>query len=169
MLSAPTVTEREAQPYVAIRKKVSMQEISTLLPPLIPELIGWLGAHQVVPWGAPFFRYLRMEPNDMLDVEVGIPVSAPVLGDERVHPGAIPKGRYLTVTYTGSYAGLRSAHMALEAEAARRGAQWTESTDESGPGIGFRAEIYITDPTREPNPEKWQTEIISLLAEDAKE
>jgi effector-binding domain-containing protein len=154
MISTPVIIDREAQHYAAIRTKVAMNKIPDMLPPLIPEVADWLSKNKITPAGPPFFRYLTMN-NDM-EVEVGIPVPEKIMGDVRVTPGYFPAGRYGKITYMGHYSHIRDAHMALES--------WSKEKHlKACPGT--ITEVYITDPQKEPSPEKWQTDIIYQLAE----
>jgi hypothetical protein len=68
-----------------------MNEIPTVLPPLIPEVKAWLKKNNITPDSPPFFQYLRMDNNNQLLTEVGFPVKAPVKGDDRVGPGSFPR------------------------------------------------------------------------------
>jgi effector-binding domain-containing protein len=125
-----------------------------VLPPLIPELFDWLDLKKMKPAGAPFFRYLNMEGVTM-HVEVGIPVPSHITGDNRVRPGSFPEGEYVKVIYTGPYSNLPQVHSELE--------KWKDKNNIRVKGGG--AEFYPTDPASEPNPEKWQTIIISQIDE----
>lgn len=125
-------------------------EIPEKLPPLIPELFNWLNLKKIKSAGAPFFRYLNM------DVEVDIPVHLHISGDNRIQPGSFPEGRYVEVTYTGPYGNLPQVHSELE--------KWKEKNNVRVKGGG--TEFYPTDPAVEPDPEKWQTIIISRIDDD---
>jgi effector-binding domain-containing protein len=50
---------------------------------------------------------------------------------------------------------MKEAHMALNDWSKQKGYKAT---------AGTVAEVYITDPKKEPSPDKWQTEIIYKLA-----
>jgi len=50
----PKLVRRRERHYVAIRRTLSMQEISKVLPPLIGAVFAWLGKKGVKPAGAPF-------------------------------------------------------------------------------------------------------------------
>jgi hypothetical protein len=57
MLTEPEVVERAAQPYVAIRARVTMQTIGTVLPEVHPLVFAWLAERDVTPAGHPFWKY----------------------------------------------------------------------------------------------------------------
>src|SRR5258708_38768118 len=104
MISEPSLVDRPAQPYVAIRHQVTMQDFGSVIDQPFPQLFAWLGAAGVPPAGAPFIRYLVINMADKLDVELGVPVaSEPSAVDGPVAVGVLPPGRYAALVYTGSY------------------------------------------------------------------
>jgi hypothetical protein len=56
MLTEPNLQHRAEQPYVGIRSRVTMPEMSTTLPPLFREVYAWLSERRGNPVGPPFFR-----------------------------------------------------------------------------------------------------------------
>jgi hypothetical protein len=56
MMIEPKLEYRDEQPYVAIRKQVTVQELGTVLPLLIDQVSAWLAGKDVTPASAPFFR-----------------------------------------------------------------------------------------------------------------
>jgi effector-binding domain-containing protein len=162
MVTDPKLQSRELQPYVGIRSEVSAQEVSSTLPPLIGELFAWLGARGVPPTGPPFFRYRVIDMANLLAVDVGIPVAIALTGDQRVVTDNLPAGLYATVIHTGEYKNLMQANQALQDWASENGVKWQQSNVENGMAWASRLEFYLTDPTTEPDPRKWQTEIAYL-------
>ena len=57
MSEEPSIVERSAVPYAAIRVRVTMDELGTVVPPLNGEVFQWLAARGVAPAGAPFWKY----------------------------------------------------------------------------------------------------------------
>jgi len=162
MNKEPKIEHRSSQPYVAIVKKVSMQDIPKVLPPLIPEVFSWLKQNNVEQDGPPFFHYRKMENDSTLEAEVGVPVKKPVKGDEKVKAGTFSEADYATVTYFGPYSNLRSVHGNLEEWLKTNGYNHKIETDKSGTQCGSRIEFYPTPPG-ETNPEKLQTDIAVLV------
>ena len=163
MLSAPKMEQRAAQPYVALRRTVSLQELGPVLPPLHDELLAWLNGQGVTPAGAPFFRYLVMDMDaDSFTVDVGWPVAASVAVAEPIVADELPAGRYGVILNTGPFNDLVGAHYALLTWGDQQGIAW--QTDDDGKAWGARIEFYITDPAEEPDPQKWETEVAFLAA-----
>lgn len=165
MQTEPRIVERAEQPYAAIRSRVTMQELGTKLPPLLGELFGWLGAHGAQPAGAPFWKYNVVDMERTLEVEVGLPVAAPVEGDERVLAGVLPAGRYALSTYTGHPAELGDATAVLLDWAAKHGYAWDVIDTPEGQRWAARLEFYNTDPQDEPDMNKWETDLVFRLAD----
>jgi len=163
MLSTPKTEQRSERHYVAIRSTVHMNDIPTVLPPLIPEVHAWLKKNNITPDGPPFFQYLKMDSNNRLLTEVGFPVKGPATGDDRVIAGSFPAGLYATLTYTGHYMGLREANMTLDKWVKDSGLKERHRVSPDGSETGTRTESYMTDPDREPNPDKWRTDVSVLL------
>jgi effector-binding domain-containing protein len=128
------------------------------------EVFGWLGARGLAPAGAPFFKYNVIDMTRELEVEAGVPVAAPVDGDGTVLFGVLPAGRYATLTHVGHPSELVDATKALLDWAAGQGLSWDVSPGDRGERWGSRLEIYLTDPSVEPDMSKWETELAFRLA-----
>ncbi|MGH3243373.1 MAG: GyrI-like domain-containing protein [Spirillospora sp.] len=159
MTTKPNIEERAAQPYMAVRRRVTMQTIGEVAD-RIPELFAWLGARGIVPAGAPFLKYNVIDMDGGLEIEAGIPVPAPVEGDGEVLAGTLPAGQFATLTHTGHPDGLRNLTGELLDWAKARQLTWDVTNDR----WACRLEVYETDPTEEPDPAKWETELVFKLA-----
>src|ERR1700688_4604997 len=118
MSTAPEITERAGQPYVAVKAQVTMQAISAIAD-RIPEVFGWLAVHGIAPAGAPFLKYNVIDMARQREIEAGGPVAAAVDGDGSVLAGVLPAGRYATMIYLGHPAKLVDATAELLAWASR--------------------------------------------------
>jgi len=163
MLTEPTIEYRSEQPYASIRKRVAMQDIPKELPALIPEILQWVEKKHLKQEGPVFFRYLSMEKGNMMETEVGVPLSEFPQGDERVKAGSFPSGKYLTARHTGPYHELPKSHMAMDSYAKQHDLKEGRVTGEKGQVWGTRAELYITDPDEVKDSSKWETELLLLL------
>jgi hypothetical protein len=93
MPAEPQIVTRAQQPYVAIRERVTMLELAGL-GARFGELFAWLGSRSLTPAGPPFFRYIVIDMDRVLEVDVGVPVAAVVDGDGCLMPGVLPAGRW---------------------------------------------------------------------------
>jgi effector-binding domain-containing protein len=123
MPTAPRIVERSEQPYLAIRDLVTMHTVGAIADRL-PEIFVWLGARDLEPAGAPFFKYNLIDMDRRLEVEVGVPVAAPAQGDGDVLAGILPAGRYATLTHVGHPDELIDVTVTLLDWAADQGLQW---------------------------------------------
>jgi effector-binding domain-containing protein len=180
MLTEPKVVEFAAQPYVAIRALTTMQTMDTVLVPLHPQVFAWLAERDIRPgWlaqgdadpvGLPFWKYNVIDMARELEVEVGVPVPAGAVGDDRVLAGVLPAGRYATLRYTGHPDGLISATAFLLDWAQRQNLAF-DAAPAAGDHWGSRLEVYEwasrlevyeTDP--DPDMNKWTTQLLFRLA-----
>jgi effector-binding domain-containing protein len=103
-----------------------------------------------------------MDAGGKLDVAVGVPVASQLQGDGRVNAGSIPAGRYAVLKHIGPYTGLHAATRGLVDWGVENGVVWKTADDGTW---GAHIESYLTDPKKEPNSEKWQTEIAFQVAD----
>jgi effector-binding domain-containing protein len=164
MLGEPAVVERPAQPYVAIKAFVTMQNLGAVLPKLHPEVRKWLRERGTGPQGAPFFKFNVIDMQRQLEVEVGWPVTTEMVGAGEVIGGVLPGGRYAIVLYTGHPDGLMDATRALLEWAAGQGLDWDVTPTADGDRWSSRLEIYKSDDDVDMN--KWETELAFKLAGD---
>jgi len=164
MLVAPEIETRTEQPYAAIRARVSMDGIAAFAV-RTGEVFGWLGARGLTPAGPPFLKFNVIDMARELEMENGVPVAAPVNGDDLVVAGVLPAGRYATVTHTGHPSELVEVTGALLDWGAEQGLTWDMSPSEDGDRWGARLEFYLTDPAEEPDMSKWQTQLAFRLAD----
>jgi effector-binding domain-containing protein len=121
-IPAPQLEQRGEQPYAALRLPVTADRFEAAVDAGWLELFARLSDAGVDPAGDPFIRYLAIDPGGRsLEIELGVPVSAPVEGDELIRPGLLPAGRYLTLRHTGPR--VREAHAALVEWAAANGVE----------------------------------------------
>jgi effector-binding domain-containing protein len=160
----PKLEQRDAQPTVGITVLVSMAEVGSVLPPLIGEITGWLKKMGVTACGAPFFRYLVIDMEKNLEIEVGFPVDGTLPGEGRIQPSALPAGCYATVLHTGPYKNLRPATARLLEWAEKNGITWQTSARGEDLVWDARLEFYLSDPG-ETDEQKLLTELAFLTTE----
>ena len=160
MTNLPHLEYREKQHYVAIRSNVSMENLAKMADKF-GEVFSWLNGKGLKPAGAPFYRYAAFEEGEMIDLEVGVPVMGLVEGGKQILAGFFPAGQYAVLIHTGSYDGLQHATATLLKWAEENGI--TFQTSGNGKVWRARTENYLIDPTMEPNPKKWQTELAILI------
>jgi effector-binding domain-containing protein len=165
MSATPEIVTRAEQPYAAIRARVTMSELGAFAA-RTGEVFAWLSARGVAPAGPPFFKYNVIDMMRELEVEVGVPVAAAVAGDGDVLSGVLAAGRYATVLHVGHPDELMEATRALLDWAAGQGLKWDMSPGDNGEDRWVsRLEFYLTDPSQEPDMNKWETQLAFRLAD----
>jgi effector-binding domain-containing protein len=161
MTDQPGITARAAQPYVAVTEEVAADQLGPAIDRGFAEVFGWLGQHDgVAAAGPPFIRYVEVDMDVRLLVDLAVPVEGTPPPDQRVRAGVLPAGDYVTLLYRGHYDGLVAANGAVQEWAERRGVRWAMD----GPGTWrARIEQYVTDPRKEPDPDRWETEVAYLI------
>jgi len=141
--------ERAAQPTAVIPIETTPDGIGPALGQAFAEVQAALGRAGVAPVGPPFARYFEHSPARMT-LEAGFPVGMPVGGDGRVKPGELPAGRIVQTWHAGGYDTVAETYGRLEA--------WIRENGHTPAGPPW--EVYLTDPTSQPDPSRWMTEIL---------
>ena len=165
MLSLPKIVERQAQPYVALRRTVKIP-FGDAVDATMPKLWKWIGDHHVEPVGPPFFKYNIIDMANGLEIEFGAPTAKLLSADDEIVSGTLPAGRYATLTYHGHYDGLMEATGVLIDWAGEHGRKFDMQPTPKGDKFACRLEIYPNDPREVPEPENWETILAFKLAED---
>lgn len=159
----------DAQPIVGIRMTTTTDKLAEIMGPLFGEVYGYIQHNGQQPAGMPLSIYHRMEGGPQLDpecapedadsahpeggheleLECAMPVPAPMDGAGRVQPSELPACKAATVTHLGPYDDLPKTWNAL--------AQWMGSQGLQPASAPW--EVYVTDPTMEPDQSKWRTDI----------
>jgi effector-binding domain-containing protein len=145
------VTEemRDELPTGTVRVKTTLNTISDDIGRIYHQVFSYLDDAGAQPAGGPFAWYHDMS-GDEIDMEAGVPVGAPMAGNEQVKPSTLPGGPVAVVWYTGPYGDqMVPAYEAIE--------QWMNNNGFETAGGPW--EFYWTDPA-ETAPEDYRTEIV---------
>ncbi|GIF73168.1 GyrI-like domain-containing protein [Asanoa siamensis] len=161
MSSEPSVTDRPAQDYVAIKRTVTMSSIADIAD-RIPDVLAFLRQRGIAPAGAPFLKYNTIDMEGDLEIEAGVPVNMPVGGSGDIFGEVLPAGRYATVTHVGHPDELLQVTGDLLGWAHERDLEFDHHDSPAGDVWRCRLEIYHTHPAETPI-DKWETELAFLL------
>src|SRR6266540_1746697 len=165
MKHQPRIQERADQPYLAIPLTVTMEGgFGEEVEGGFSELFGWLEEHGVAPVGAPFIRFLVIDMEGELEIELAVPVAEGVSGEGRFRADVLPGGRYVTLLHVGPYDDLVASNAALQEWAEEQGIVWDSWDTDLGSAWRGRVEHYLSDPSTEPDPSKWEVEVAYLTA-----
>jgi hypothetical protein len=157
VLTLPKIVDRAETHYAAIAQELRIP-FGEAVGPLLDEAAGYLSGAGGGSFGPAVFRY---DVIDMprLEMQLGFVTPKAVAGNDRVKPGILPAGKYVTVTYTGPYDDLESVTAVVIGWARQKAIEWDSTPGPNGEHFASRFEIYLNGPVDEPDPQKWQTEI----------
>jgi effector-binding domain-containing protein len=124
-----------------------------------PEVFGWLARHGNTPTGPPFIRYFVIDMERELEIELAVPVGEEVGSDGRVRSGVLPAGRYVTLRHVGPFDALTASNATLQQWAQEQGIALDSWDTDRGSAWRGRVEHFLTDPSTEPDPAKWEVEV----------
>ena len=168
MILEPTIVDRAAQPYLGIKRSVTMTTIAEIAD-RIGDLLAHLGRRGIAAAGPPFLRYDVIDMERELIVEAGVPIAADAVahatgpGDEP-YTASLPDGRYVTARHRGHYDELVAATSSLLQWATDRSLAWDSWPTPAGDAWGCRLEEFLTNPLQEPDPNQFVTQLAFRLA-----
>jgi effector-binding domain-containing protein len=145
--------ELPPQTTAVIRARLPMAELPGLFERAFREVWALLAAQHVEATGPPFGFYPSM-PGELVEVEAGFPVGRRIEPAGDVVPGELPGGRVVKALHVGPYETLPATYGALQRWMAEQGLE-----PAAGPW-----EHYLSDPSREPDPATWRTQIFWPVA-----
>ncbi|HEU4421497.1 MAG TPA: GyrI-like domain-containing protein [Pilimelia sp.] len=135
--------------YTAVvRGEMPVAELPAWMMGAFGAVHDYLRRSGVAPTGAPFARIAMLDGT--VAAEAGFPVGREIAGDDLVEPSMLPEGHAVTLTHMGPYEEVERAY-----EAAHR---WLDSHGYEPAGPHW--EVYYTDPTAEPDPTRWRTDVV---------
>ena len=136
----------------SVRKVVARDNVPHAIGRMFQAVNRALADQDIESDGAPFARY--HSTGDKIDLEAGAMVATPIVPDDEVKPGELPGGPAAIAVHAGPYETLGSTYAAMD--------RWLEASP-SHQANGGPWELYITDPSAEPDSRKWLTEVIYPL------
>ena len=163
MLTLPHIITRTAQRYIAVRLTVSIP-FGDDIDPAFDELFSAFSSAGVEPNGMEFIKFNLID-MPRLEIEVGMTTDAVIPVTGRLIEGELPAGRYVSLTYTGSYADLMEVTAMLVGWAKEKGLKWDSHQTPDGEKFACRLEVHDNNPSIEPDPAKLQTTLLFKLAD----
>lgn len=149
-----TRVQRQAQPILLIRKRVSRDELQDMLAAHFGKVFAYCHEAGLPVAGFPLARYLSTGP-DPWTVEAAIPLATPAPGKGEIESGLLPAGPAALGIHAGPYEDLPATNAAI--------ARWIEDNGFTATGAPW--EWYVTDPGEHPNPADWRTHVFWPLAD----
>ncbi len=149
--SEVSIKEMEKQHILYIRDSSKCSEVGTAMGKAFGEVMQYIGMNNIECTAPPFARYLLWdEKSDKNIMECGIFVKGPVQEKNRIKYAELPAQKYASAIHYGSYETIPNTHAAIDKYV----------KDHKLVVIGPPMEIYKTDPQKEPDMTKWETEIL---------
>lgn len=150
------VEQRKPQPTMSIKFEAAPDKLGETYGEVFGELFTYVMSNGGQMAGRPFGRYHEMT-EEKFDVEAGVPMAKVLPAKGRIKPSQLPGGAVATTIHVGAYEELGAAHDALQTWAGEHGKE----------AAGGPWEEYLTDPSSEPDPTKYKTQVF-LPIKDAK-
>lgn len=163
MLTLPENVTRAAQPYAYVTFTVRMDEMQKPALEGFPVVYDLLAKQDIEPAGAPVYNYRRIDMEDTLDVEAGVPVARMGQESGSVRFGTLPAGRFVTLHWHGHPDKLEPVTGMLIGWLRQSGQPLDMDVKPDGEHFACRLEIYQTDPAREQDMDKWVTQLAFKL------
>ena len=145
------VSEKVVEPFIALTIKDScrVSEFSKKFEEIFGQIMGYMIKMKVSQAGAPFCVYNTWNPEGITSFEAGIPVDKKIQGKGRILSVDFKGGKTLMASQFGPYESSGDAHNAIDKYMKEKNISCT----------GAPWEVYITDPMKEPDTAKWETQI----------
>jgi len=101
--------------------------------------------------------------KSIMDVEVGLMTNSGLVGQGRIKPGSLPKGKYATLVYSGN--GLRGNQVLMKWATDRR-ITFDPLVVGEVESYTCRYEAYLTDNRTEPRKLLWDVELSIKIVDD---
>lgn len=159
----PKIDRRYEKPYMGIRIQTPLTGMSKQIDKIRKELNAWFKQQGIKLKAPPLLRFHVINMEGEMDIEYGIAVETPMVGNGRVTAGVIPAGRYASLIYIGSgYTG----NKALIEWARANDLNWDRWDDAKGDAFRSRYETFLTDPKIEPRKTRWEVEVAIKLKDE---
>ena len=165
MTEPPRIEDRGAQPYLGITRRVT-HGVPAAVDEAFPALFAWLGERGVEPSGPPFIRTREVdERGEPLELDVAVPVAAPVETEGEIRRDELPAGRYLTALHVGPYRSETATDLGAARAALLRHADEHGLVYARGTALPCAVEHFRIGPVDTPDHTRWETELAYLIAE----
>ncbi|NUM44300.1 MAG: GyrI-like domain-containing protein [Anaerolineales bacterium] len=157
-----SIVEKPERSYLGIRLSTPFGGMFAVVTKALKELRKWSKENSLSEEGPYFVRYYHCDMKDIMEVEVGLMTNSGLVGEGRIKPGSLPKGKYATLVYRGN--GLRG-NQALMKWAKDNGITFEPLVADAVESYTCRYEAYLTDYRTEPRKLLWDVELSIKLAD----
>lgn len=148
-MSVPELVEMGPQPAAVVRASVAFSDLPAFFGRAFGAVAAAAAGQGVELAGEPFGFYPGM-PTDVVEVAAGFPVSGTVEPSGDVVPMELPGGRAVTTVHVGPYDSMDKTYSQVRTWMAAQGLTPADHV----------WEVYLSDPSTEPDPSTWRTRIV---------
>lgn len=134
---------------VTITEECSMKKISGKMIEMYSTLMSYLKRNNQDFTGFPFAIYHPSENEGMIILECGLPVNKKMEGTEKIKYLELPKCKVVMASHFGHYNTVKSSYAVIQKYIEKNNLEI----------LGPPWEIYMTDPLKEPDQDKWETKV----------
>lgn len=163
VIPEPSVVERAAQPYVAIRRQVNIP-FGTVATKTMKQVQKAIKAQGIQGTGAAIFKY-NIVVMPALEIEFGFETETLQATSGELMAGTLPAGRYAELRYVGPYSRLYKVNGALIDWSRAQGIVFDVEEKPDGEHFASRVEFYPNGPEDEPDRSKLIT-VVSIKLKD---
>ena len=139
----------DKQWFLSIRDTINPMEMNNIHGKIYAEINKFMNENGIEISDSPIVIY-HFWSDSIIDIEAGIPIhDSIVVQSERIRLNEVAKGNVVKAIHYGAYDRLQETYFGIN--------EWMRKNDVTV--IGPPWEQYITDPSTQSNPEKWQTAI----------
>lgn len=142
-------TEFEGLKAVTITEECSINKITGKMIEMYSALMSYLKKNNHGLIGHPFAIYHPSETEGMTLLECGLPVDKKMAGTDKIKYIELPKCKVVMAMHFGHYNTVKSTYTVVQKYIKDNNLEVT----------GSPWEIYITDPFKEPDQDKWETKV----------
>ena len=144
------IKDLDKQYALVITDSSKCSEVDIVIGKVFGEVMQYVEMNKIECTAPPFVRYLVWdEKADRNVIEGGIFIKGPVAGKDNIKFVEYPAQKVVSATHYGAYETISNTYQALE--------KYMKDHNLTSGGAPF--EIYITDPQKEPEMTKWETEV----------
>ncbi|MCK9247573.1 MAG: GyrI-like domain-containing protein [Solirubrobacteraceae bacterium] len=167
----PGIEVLPERPYLATRARADDEAtFRAIVDRTLPELFRRVLARGLTPAGGPWFRYVLVDERNLTPgsippstFEMCVPLHEAADGDEVLHAGALPAGRWVVVHHRGPYALLPDVHALIHRWVGDEGLRIDHEVRDDGTAHAGSYEWFRVGPTDHPDPARWETDVGYLL------
>ncbi len=143
------IVNLKAQPSLTILDSTTISGIGDMLSRDFGAIMSYIQKKNIPIMGLPFAVYYNWDPTGTIVIRAGVPVPEGTKGHKNVEYFELPAGRAIFARHFGGY-DTGKTHYAIDDYVKAHGITNLEN---------FIWEVYVTDPSTEPDSTKWETDI----------